>query len=172
MIAGTRGLCYGNLALGVKEFVATNGAHEDRRIILGAEKLHAGIDFGHVIEAAREELELQEPLAVGAQCNLVVDAGRHVAEMRRRYVLVCHWLEVENVDRVLRAFNQFALRLPPNHRVRQLGCRFLGVSRYCTRREQRTSSEILQKAAAAGGENNRRGHSNSSLNFSPPRDVA
>ena len=103
MIVRTRGLCYRNLPVGVKEFVAANRAHEDRRIILGAEKLYAGIDFGHVIEPAREQLEFQEPLAVGAQRDLVVDAGRHVAEMRRRHVLMCHWLEVENVDRVLRA---------------------------------------------------------------------
>src|ERR1700733_14207138 len=164
MIAGTRGLCYGNLAVGVKEIVATNRAQENRGNRLGAEKLRAGIALGPVIEPAREQLEFQEPLAVGAQRDLVVDAGRHVAEMRRRHVLMCDRLKVENVDRVLRTFNQFAVRWCPNHRIGQLGRRFLSVSRYCTRREQRTSSEILQKAAPAGGKNNRRGHSNSSLN--------
>jgi hypothetical protein len=59
MIAGTRGFCDSNLAVGVKEFVTTSRAHEDRRIILGAEKLHTGIDLRDIIETAGEELEFQ-----------------------------------------------------------------------------------------------------------------
>ena len=160
MIAGAHGLGDSNLAVGVKGFVAAGRAHENRRIKLGAEKLHAGIDFGHVPETAREELEFQEPLAVRAQRDLVIDAGGHVAEMRRRHVFVCHRLEVEHVDCVLRAFNKFAARRRPNHRIGQLGRRFHAVSRYCARREQRTSGQVLKKTAAAGRENNRRGHSN------------
>jgi hypothetical protein len=118
MVAGARGLGNSNLAFRVKEFVAASRAHENRRIIFGVEKLHAGVDLGHIIEAARTELEFQEPLTVCAQRDFVVDAGRHVAEMRRRHVLVCHRLEVEHVNRVLRAFNQFVASRRPNHRIR------------------------------------------------------
>jgi hypothetical protein len=38
----------------------------------------------------------------------------------------------------------------------QLGRRFHAVSRYCARREQRTSGQVLKKTSAAGRENNRR----------------
>ena len=160
MIAGARGLCDSNLAVGVKGFVAAGRAYENRRIKLGAEELHASVDLGHVPETAREELEFQEPLAVRPQRDLVIDAGGHVAEMRRRHVFVCPRLEVEDVDCVLRAFNKFAVRRRPNHRIRQFGWCFHAVSRYCARCAQRTSRQVLKKTAAAGRQNNRRRHSN------------
>ena len=160
MIAGARGLGDSKLAVGVKGFVATGWAYENRQIKPGAEKLHAGIDLGHVPETAREQLEFQEPLAVRAQRDLVIDAGRHVAEVRWRHVLACHRLEVEHVDCVLRGFNKFTTRWRPNRRIGQLGRRFHAVSPYCARREQRTSGQVLKKTASAGRGNNRRGHSN------------
>jgi hypothetical protein len=97
------------------------------------------------VETAREELEFQEPRAVRAQCDPVIDAGGHVAEMRWRHVFVCDRLEVEHVDCVLRAFDKFAVRRRPNHRIGQLGRRVHVVSRYCARREQLTSGQVLKK---------------------------
>ena len=76
MIAGAHGLGDSNLAVGVKGFVAAGRAYENRRIKLGAEKLHAGIDLGHVPETAREELEFQEPLARFAARNVTLHQRR------------------------------------------------------------------------------------------------
>ena len=45
----------------------------------------AHVDLADVDQPARAEHEFQEALAVGAQRDLVVDAGRHVAEMRGRH---------------------------------------------------------------------------------------
>src|SRR5207237_587378 len=52
------------------------------------------------------QLQLEKILAVRAQGDLVVDAGGHVAEMGGWHVLPRHRLEIEHVDRFLRALDQ------------------------------------------------------------------
>jgi hypothetical protein len=120
MIAGARGPGDGQFAVGMKELVAAGRAHEDRRVVFGAEQLDAGVDLGHVVETVRHELEFQEPLAVGAQRDLVVQSGSHVAEMRGRHVLAGHRLEVEYVDRAFGVIDQIAARRRPDHRIGKL----------------------------------------------------
>ena len=80
-------------AFGVKGILATHGRDDDWRGVAHTEDVRAHVDIAHVDEAARPELELEEPLAICPQGNLIVDAGRHVAEMRRRDVLARHCLE-------------------------------------------------------------------------------
>ena len=85
-----------------------------------AEQLHPRVELADIDQAARPELEFLEALAVGAQRHLVVDAGRHVAEMRRRHVLVRDQLEVEHVERLARAADQLVERArSPDHRIGQ-----------------------------------------------------
>ncbi len=130
MIAGTRGSPDGKLAVGMKELVGAGRAYEDRRIVPGAEQLDAGVDPGDVIETVGHELEFEKIRAVGAQRDLVVDAGRHVAEMCGRHVLLGHRFEVEHVDRVLRTLDQrTAARRRPYHRIGQFGRCFHAVGR-------------------------------------------
>jgi len=118
MIAGARGARHGKLAVGVKELVGAGRAYEDRRIISGAEQLDAGIDLRDVVETARHELEFEKILAVGAQRYFVVDAGCHVAEMRRRHVPAGDRFELKHVDRILGPADQFAAtRRRPHHGI-------------------------------------------------------
>ena len=51
-----------------------------------------------------------KPSRLARSGHLVVDAGRHVAEMRRRHVLVHHRLEVEDVERLARRVDQLVER--------------------------------------------------------------
>jgi hypothetical protein len=107
----------------------------------------------------RHELEFEKILAVGAQRNLVVEAGGHVAEMRGRGVLAAHRFEVEHIDRVLWTIDQCAAaRRRPYHRIGQFGRRFHAVGPQSAGCQQWASSEVLQKTAAAGGANDRRRH--------------
>jgi hypothetical protein len=92
-------------------------------------------------------MEFLEALAVGAQGGVVVDARGHVAEMRRRQVLVRHQLEVEYVERLAWAADQLVEGArAPHHRVGQtldfLGERF-GAA------EQWAGGEELEQPAAA-----------------------
>ena len=75
---------------------------DDRRVVFHAEDFGAHVDLADVDQPARPQLKLEEALAIGAQRDLVVDAGRHVAEMRRRNVVAADRLEIEHVDRLLR----------------------------------------------------------------------
>ena len=79
---------------------------DDRRRVARAEDLGAHVDLLDIDQPPRPQLELEEAFAVRAQRHLVVDAGGHVAEVRRRHVLPRHRLEIEHVDRFLRALDQ------------------------------------------------------------------
>src|SRR5215470_20135383 len=87
----------------MKGLICAGWADENRRGIPRAENLSAGINVGHVNEAARAQLEFLETFPIGTQGHFIVDAGRHVAEVRRRYVFSHERLKVEYVDRILRA---------------------------------------------------------------------
>src|ERR1700761_1206068 len=149
MIAGACRLCDRDLAIGVEELVAASRADKDRRVISGAEYLHAHVDLRNVIEPARPELEFEKAFAIGTQRHLVVQAGSHVAEMRRRYVLERSRLEIEDVDGFLRGLDRLHARPGPDHRIRPSRRRFVGKGWQAGCGEQRTCREILQKTAAA-----------------------
>ena len=104
------------LAVLVEGLVGRRGRQHDRAGIALAEQFHAQVQGLDVDHAPRPELELQEALAVGAQRDLAVDAGRHVAEMRRRHVLVHDRLEVEDVDGLARRGDQLVERACAPHR--------------------------------------------------------
>src|SRR5262249_32843824 len=70
----------------MKGLICAGWADENRRGIPRAQDLSAGINVGHVNEAARAQLEFLETFPIGTQGHFIVDAGRHVAEVRRRYV--------------------------------------------------------------------------------------
>ena len=149
MVARSRRFGDGDLAVFVEKLVAAGRRDEHRRIVLAAENVGAHVHLRDVIEPARAKLEFQKPLTVGAQRHLVVDAGGHVAEMRRRYVFERGRLEVEHVDRLFRAFDRLKAPRRPDHRVRKFQRCVTGVSRQSGRCDQRTCGEILQEPAAA-----------------------
>src|SRR5207248_2280764 len=98
-------------------------------------------------------------LAIGAQRDLVVDAGRHVAKVRGRNIRAGDRLEIEDIDRLLGALDEvIGIERSPDDRVRELCCRaFPGEGRKPAAGEQWTAGEKLQKATAAGG-SIKRGH--------------
>ena len=106
MIADARCLCDGHLAVRMKELIATSRTHENWGIVFSAEQFDAHVDLRNIVEPARAQLQLQESLAIGSQGALVVDSRGHVAEMRWWHILARDGLEVEDVNRVLWAFNQ------------------------------------------------------------------
>ena len=143
MIAGLGGASGGSLAVVMERALAADRRQHDRRIVFRAEDVDAHIDLAHVDEPPRPELEFQEPLAVGAQGHFVVDAGGHVAEMRRRDVLAADRLEIEDVDRLLGRVDEiFGAHRPPHQRVRKLRSRrgpFAGERRERTAGQQRAA---------------------------------
>jgi hypothetical protein len=156
MIARARGARHRFFAIRVKELVAAGWRDEDRRVIFRPENLDAHVDLGDVVETSRPKLEFQETFAVRAQRHLVVEAGGHIAEMRRGNVSEGGRLEVEDVDRLLCRLDRLAAGTSPDHRIRPFRGRFVcqrlarqgGKAR---RRKQRARRDILQEAAAAGG---------------------
>ena len=147
MVPALRGLGDGELAVGMKGPVAAGRRDHDRAVVADAEDLDAHVDLADVDQPPRPQLELPEALAVGAQRHLVVDAGRHVAEMRRRDVLLHHRLEVEHVERLPGVGDQLVeIARRPVHRIGQP--QLLPPGR-CAR-QQRACRQELQQAAAAG----------------------
>jgi hypothetical protein len=100
MIAGSRRACHGDLAPVVKGLVAAGGRDRDRAVVARAEQLDAHVDAADIDQAARPQLQFLETVAVGAHGRVVVDAGRHVADMRRRRRLVHRRFDVEDIDRL------------------------------------------------------------------------
>ena len=94
------------LACGVKGSMTPNWREYDRRVVSHAKNVGAHVDVADINEAPRPELEFQKVFSVGAQSDFVVDSRRHVAEVRRRYVLAHDRLEIKNVDRVPRVGNE------------------------------------------------------------------
>ena len=85
-----------------------------------AEQFHARVDAADVDQTPRHQLKLEKPFPVGAQGDLVVDAGGQVAEMGRRHVLVGGYLEVENIECVTRGVDGFVeLTRGPDHGIGQ-----------------------------------------------------
>ena len=104
----------------VKGAIRTGGGDHDRAAPVLAEQLHARVDAADVDQAPRHQLQLEEPFPVGAQGDLVVDAGGQVAEMGRRHVLVGGYLEVENIECVTRGVDGFVeLTRGPDHGIGQ-----------------------------------------------------
>ncbi len=117
-----------------------------------SENLRAHIDLADVDKAARTELKLLKALAVGPQRHIVVDAGRHVAEMRGRHVLVHHRLEIEHVECFLRTRNQvLVVTRCPHERVGRPLRVLLRQRREARAGKQRTCGEELDETAAARG---------------------
>ena len=138
----------GELAVLVEGAVGGGGRKHDRAGVGLAEQFHAQVERLDVDQAPRPELELQEALAVRAQGHFVVDAGRHVAEMRRWHFLAHHRLEIEDVDGLARRGDQLVERARAPHRgVGQALFLRQGISV----REQRTGREILKELTAGCG---------------------
>src|SRR6185503_4272631 len=131
----------------VERAIGAGRRHDDRAAIRLAEQFHSRVELADIDQPPLPQLEFLEALAVGAQGGVVVDARRHVAEMRRRQVLVGHQLEVEDVERFARAADQLIERArTPDHRVGQ-ALDLLGEGRRAA--EQRTARQELQQPAPA-----------------------
>ena len=132
--------------------VAAGGGDDDWRIVALAENFGRHVDLADVDQPARAELEFQKALAVGAQRDVVVDAGGHIAEMRRRHVLVHHRFEIEHVERLLGTRNQVVVvaRRPDERIGRTLRNRLRRERRKAAAGEQRACGEKLNEAATAG----------------------
>ncbi len=137
----------GELAVLVKGAVGAGGRQHDRAGVALAEQFQAQVERLDVDQAPRPELELQEALAVGAHGHFVVDAGRHVAEMRWRHVAVHHRLEVEDAEGFARGGDQLVERARTPHR---------GIGQALFLREDRgtgqqgTRCQEFEEAAAVG----------------------
>jgi hypothetical protein len=146
MIAGLGGAGDALFAIRVVALVAAGRRNDDRAVELHAEEVDAHVDLAHVDQAARPQLVFQETLAVGAQRDLVVDAGGHVAEVRRRHVLRHYRLEIEDVDGFLRVRDQLvegARR--PDHRIGQQARPLGREGGEVGVREQRARGQELQE---------------------------
>src|SRR5262249_17911074 len=98
MVADLGGARGGDLALVVEGSLAADRREHDRACVFHPEDLGRHVDLADVDQPARTELEFQKALAIGAQRDLVVDAGGHVAEMRGRNVLAADRLQIGDVD--------------------------------------------------------------------------
>src|SRR5215831_17519778 len=127
----------GDLALVVKGSLAADRREHDGACIFQPEDLGRHVDLADVDQPARTKLEFQEALAIGAQRDLVVDAGGHVAEMRGWNVLAADQFEIEDVDRVLGRLDEIVrAHGRPHQRIGKLGAgheSFAGKSFQCAR---------------------------------------
>src|SRR5262249_60980800 len=102
----------------------------------------------------RPELIAQEGLSIGTQRDLIVEARSHIAEMRRRHVLLHHRLEIEDGERLFRLADELAdvPRRPRQWigRTRRSGD-VLRKSRPANLRQQWAPDQELQDAATARG---------------------
>ena len=127
MIAGLGGAGDAFLTVGMIGFMAAGRIDDDRRFVALAEDFRRHVDLADIDQSSRPQLEFQKSFAVGAQGHVIVDARRHVAEMGRRHVLVHHRLEIEHVERLLRARDQMIVvaRRPDERIGRPLRIRLL-----------------------------------------------
>ena len=109
--------------------------HQHRRAVAHAEQLDGHVDRADVDEPAGLELIPVEPLAIGAQRRLTIDAAHQVAPVGRRCDLLRRRLEVEDIESECRLFEITLLK-----RLRQAG----------HEREERTRGSELQERATIG----------------------
>ena len=95
----------GQFAFGEERFFTARRAQEDRAVVDGAEQLDAHVDLGGVAQAARAQLHVLVPFAIGAQRGVVVDAAGHVSPMAGHDLAVSGLLEIEDVESVGRVGN-------------------------------------------------------------------
>ena len=169
MVAGLCRLCSGEFTVLVEGLLSADRCDNDRGVIFHAQNLGRHVDLADVDEPTRAKLELQEPLAIGAKRDLIVDTRCHVAEMRGRNVLSAHRLEIEHVDRLLWRFDELVgTHGRPRQRVGKFGPRRESFAGKCSvGAEQRTRSQELKKLAPAGGVIGKRRHGRSSLERLP-----
>src|SRR5262245_55880663 len=124
MVSDLRRLGDIDLAARVKSFLPAHWGDDDWAIVFHAENLGAHVDFAHVDQTARAQLEFQEALAIRAQSYLIVDARGHVAEMRWWNVHAADRLKIEHVDRLLGTLDEvFRSHRRPYDRVGKFGGR-------------------------------------------------
>src|SRR5262249_22158806 len=73
--------------------------------------------------------------------------------MRGWHVFAGDGLKIEDIDRVLRAFDQLTALRCPNHRVRQLRWNFCSEALDRARGNERACCEVLKKSATTGADN-------------------
>jgi hypothetical protein len=141
----------------MESLLAADRRHHDRGVVFDAEDFGRHVDLADVDQPARAEHEFQEALAIGAQRDLVVDARRHVAEMRGRHAHAHDRLEIEHIDRVLRRLDEFfRTQRRPHDGVGKLvsgNGSLTGEGFKPAGGEQRAAGQELQELAAAGGLN-------------------
>jgi hypothetical protein len=89
--------CDGYFAVGEERFFAACRAGEDRAVVDGTEQIDVHVYLGGVAQAARTQLDMLEPFAIGAKRGVIVDATRHVSPMAGVDLAVRGFLEIEDV---------------------------------------------------------------------------
>src|SRR5438552_1451859 len=93
MVAGSCGSANRDVSVGMKGAVAGGWRDHYRAIVFRPENLGGHVDGTDINQPARPQLGFQEALAIGAKGHLIVDAGDHVTEVRRRHILLRDRLE-------------------------------------------------------------------------------
>ncbi len=154
MVAGLGRARDTGLGIVVERALAADWRAHDWRGIFGAEDIDAHVDLADVDQAPRPELEFQEALAVGAKRHFVVDARRHVAEMRRRDVLPADGSRSKTLMASFGDLMRWSDWRGPHisgSGTIDLGSKVSAKARSATRGHERACGEILQEPAAVRG---------------------
>src|SRR5580692_458370 len=90
--------CDGQFAVGKERLFAPCRAQEDRAVVGSTEQIDTHVDLGGVAQAARAQLDVLEPFAIGAERGVVVDAACHVSPMTGLDLAASGLLEIEDVE--------------------------------------------------------------------------
>ena len=144
MVLPLRGARHGQLAFRVERLLGTARGQNDRARELRAEDLGGGVEIAHVHQASRSQLELPEGLAVGPECELVLDAHGQVRVVPREQLLPRHGLEVKDVDRVDGGAEETRIGFARRARA---GLSLPRLGRTAPREQKRASREESQELA-------------------------
>ena len=92
---------------GMKRTLAADGVDDDRRIPGRAEEIHGHVDVADAHHAAHPQAVIRKSRGIGLQRRVAVDAGREIAEMRRRQFRAREPLEIEHVERLVGRGDEF-----------------------------------------------------------------
>ena len=101
---------YSQFAFGKERFLAARRAGENRAVVRRAKKLDVHVHFRGVAQPARAQLDMLEPIAIGAQGGVIIYAARHVSPVPRIHLAMSGLLEIENVEGLRRARNNIGRR--------------------------------------------------------------
>ena len=135
----------GEFGLRMKRGLAADRRQHDRRREFFVEQLCLEADAARVDHAHRPQVDVAERAPVGDQRLVAVRAGREVAVVRRRQLVLCHGVEVEDVQGVVGRVDQEVGKLD---QVERLLGQYAPGGRAG---DQRAGGEKLQKTSSCYG---------------------